>query len=275
MTSKHIDKLLGGMEMFKKWANGLLAIAILLAVGLTSVPQGTVEAASKKTEIIVSAAASLQDSLDKIAVLYEKQHPDIDLVFNYGASGTLQKQIEQGAPADLFFSAGDKQMNALVDAGLITDHKMLLKNQLVLVVPSDSKTKITTITQLTDKSFKKVAVGQPESVPAGQYAQQSLTTKKVWDTLQSKLIFAKDVRAVLSYVETGNADAGFVYKTDALTSKKVKIALTISPYAHKAINYPAGVVKDTKNLEAAKAFYSYVQTKTASDIFTSYGFLLP
>ncbi len=275
MTSKHIDKLLGGMEMFKKWANGLLAIAILLAVGLTSEPQGTVEAASKKTEIIVSAAASLQDSLDKIAVLYEKQHPDIDLVFNYGASGTLQKQIEQGAPADLFFSAGDKQMNALVDAGLIADHKMLLKNQLVLVVPSDSKTKITTITQLTDKSFKKVAVGQPESVPAGQYAQQSLTTKKVWDTLQSKLIFAKDVRAVLSYVETGNADAGFVYKTDALTSKKVKIALTISPYAHKAINYPAGVVKDTKNLEAAKAFYSYVQTKTASDIFTSYGFLLP
>lgn len=275
MTSKHIDKSLGGMEMFKKWANGLLAIAILLAVGLTSVPQGNVEAAAKKTEIIVSAAASLQDSLDKIAVLYEKQHPDIDLVFNYGASGTLQKQIEQGAPADLFFSAGDKQMNALVDAGLIADHKMLLKNQLVLVVPSDSKTKITTITQLTDKSFKKVAVGQPESVPAGQYAQQSLTTKKVWDTLQSKLIFAKDVRAVLSYVETGNADAGFVYKTDALTSNKVKIALTISPYAHKAINYPAGVVKDTKNLEAAKAFYSYVQTKTASDIFTNYGFLLP
>ncbi|MRN51571.1 molybdate ABC transporter substrate-binding protein [Paenibacillus sp. LC-T2] len=261
--------------MFKKWATGLLAIAILLAVGLTSVPQGNVEAATKKTEIIVSAAASLQDSLDKIAVLYEKQHPDIDLVFNYGASGTLQKQIEQGAPADLFFSAGDKQMNALVDAGLIADHKMLLKNQLVLVVPSESKSKITTITQLTDKTFKKVAVGQPESVPAGQYAQQSLTTKKVWDTLQSKLIFAKDVRAVLSYVETGNADAGFVYKTDALTSNKVKIALTIGSYAHKAINYPAGVVKDTKNLSAAKAFYSYVQTKTASDIFTSYGFLLP
>ncbi|WP_410513712.1 molybdate ABC transporter substrate-binding protein [Paenibacillus sp. BR2-3] len=264
--------------MVKKYLVGMLVIilGVVLFVGLSSItPEGNVEAAPKKTEIIVSAAASLQDSLDKISIKYEKLHPDIDLVFNYGASGTLQKQIEQGAPADLFLSAGDKQMNALVDGGLITDHKVLLKNQLVVVIPADSKVKLTTITQLTDKAFKKVAVGQPESVPAGQYAQQSLTTKKVWDTLQSKLVFAKDVRQVLSYVETGNADAGFVYKTDALTSKKVRIALTVGTHVHKAINYPAGIVKDTKNLEETKALYSYLQTKEALDIFTSYGFLLP
>ncbi|OKP81995.1 molybdate ABC transporter substrate-binding protein [Paenibacillus helianthi] len=259
------------MEMFKKL--GVVVMAVLLAVALSAVPEKQVEAA-KKTEIIISAAASLQDSLDKIAVLYEKQHPDIDLVFNYGASGTLQKQIEQGAPADLFFSAGDKQMKALVDGGLVSDNTELLKNQLVLVVPSDSKTSISTITQLTDKSFKKVAVGQPESVPAGQYAQQSLTAKNVWDTLQSKLVFAKDVRQVLSYVETGNADAGFVYKTDALTSNKVKIALTVGAHVHKAINYPVGLVKESKHQAEAKAFYSYVQTKSANDVFTSYGFKL-
>ncbi|WP_019913273.1 molybdate ABC transporter substrate-binding protein [Paenibacillus sp. HW567] len=257
--------------MFKKLA--MVAMTAVLALSLSVVPEKQVQAAGK-TEIIVSAAASLQDSLDKIAVLYEKQHPDIDLVFNYGASGTLQKQIEQGAPADLFFSAGDKQMKALVDGGLISDNAELLKNQLVLVVPSDAKTSISTITQLTDKAFKKVAVGQPESVPAGQYAQQSLTAKKVWDTLQSKLVFAKDVRQVLSYVETGNADAGFVYKTDALTSSKVKIVLTVGAHVHKAINYPVGIVKDSKHLTEAKAFYSYVKTKTASDIFTSYGFKL-
>ncbi|QQZ63504.1 molybdate ABC transporter substrate-binding protein [Paenibacillus sonchi] len=259
------------MGMFKKLA--VVIMAALLAVGLSAMPEKQVQAASK-TEIMVSAAASLQDSLDKIAVLYEKQHPDIDLVFNYGASGTLQKQIEQGAPADLFFSAGGKQMTALVNGGLVSDHKELLKNQLVLVVPSDSKASITAITQLTDKGFKKVAVGQPESVPAGQYAQQSLTGKKVWDKLQSKLVFAKDVRQVLSYVETGNADAGFVYKTDALTSGKVKIALTVGAHVHKAINYPVGIVKDSKHTAEAKAFYSYVQTKAASDIFTSYGFKL-
>lgn len=139
--------------MLKKGLAGLLVL--LMVAGVSAGSAGDVEAAVKKTEIIVSAAASLQDSLDKIAVQYEKQHPEIKLVFNYGASGTLQKQIEQGAPADLFFSAGDKQMNALVDKGLIADHKALLKNQLVLVVPSDSNTKLTTITDLTAPAFKK------------------------------------------------------------------------------------------------------------------------
>ncbi|WP_157261106.1 molybdate ABC transporter substrate-binding protein [Paenibacillus wynnii] len=264
--------------MLKRYLLGILTIVlfVVLAVGLSSTSSnGNVEAASKKTEIIVSAAASLQDSLDKIAVQFEKQHPDIDLVFNYGASGTLQKQIEQGAPADIFFSAGEKQMNALVDSDLITDHKVLLKNQLVIVVPYDSKVKLTSITQLTDKAFKKVAVGQPESVPAGQYAQQSLTAKKVWDTLQSKLVFAKDVRQVLTYVETGNADAGFIYKTDALTSKKMRIALTVGDLVHQAIHYPAGIVKDSEHKSEAKDFYNFLQSKEADDIFTSYGFLLP
>ncbi|UQZ35061.1 molybdate ABC transporter substrate-binding protein [Paenibacillus sp. PK3_47] len=257
--------------MYKKLM--AVVVAVLLAAGLSAVPEKQAGAA-KKTEIIVSAAASLQDSLDKIALQYEKQHPEIDLVFNYGASGTLQKQIEQGAPADLFFSAGDKQMAALVDKGLISTRTGLLKNQLVLVVPAGSKAEFTTITQLTDKAFKKIAVGQPESVPAGQYAQQALTAKKLWEPLQSKLVFAKDVRQVLSYVETGNVDAGFVYKTDALTSKKVKIALTVGAHVHKAINYPVGLVKGSGHQAEAKAFYNYVQTKAAGEVFTAYGFQL-
>lgn len=260
--------------MLKRCMLGILGVLVVVVLVSTG-SKKDVQAATKKTEIIISAAASLQDSLDQIALLYEKQHPNIDLVFNYAASGTLQKQIEQGAPADLFFSAGDKQMDALVDGGLIADHKVLLKNQLVVVVPSDATTKLRTINQLTDKSFKKVAVGQPESVPAGQYAEQSLTAKGVWDTLQSKLVYAKDVRQVLSYVETGNADAGFVYRTDALSSNKVKIALTVGPQVHKAINYPVGIVKDSKNQKAVKELYDYLQSKESRDIFTSYGFLLP
>ncbi|AIQ11573.1 molybdate ABC transporter substrate-binding protein [Paenibacillus durus] len=257
--------------MLKKLAIAVMAVAVFAATPL--VTSGKAEAASK-TKIMVSAAASLKDSLDKIEVQYEKAHPTIDLIFNYAASGTLQKQIEQGAPADIFFSAGDKQMKALVDGGLISTNKKLLKNQLVVVVPANSTAKLNTISLLTDPSFKKVAIGQPESVPAGQYAQQSLTSKKIWDKLQGKLVFGKDVRAVLSYVETGNADAGFVYKTDALTSKKVKIALTVGSFVHKPINYPIGIVKGTKHEAEAKAFYSYLQTNAATSVFKSYGFLL-
>lgn len=165
-----------------------MAVALFAATPLAT--SGKAEAAGK-TQIIVSAAASLQDSLDKIAVQYEKAHPNIDLVFNYAASGTLQKQIEQGAPADIFFSAGDKQMKALVDGGLISTNKELLKNQLVVVVPANSKAKLTTISQLTGASFKKVAVGQPESVPAGQYAQQSLTFKRFGTRCKANWSLAK------------------------------------------------------------------------------------
>ncbi|MNM01076.1 Molybdate-binding periplasmic protein precursor [compost metagenome] len=257
--------------MLRKLAITVMAAALLVAAPVAG--SGKVEAAGK-TQLLVSAAASLQDSLDKIEVTYEKLHPDVDLVFNYAASGTLQKQIEQGAPADIFFSAGDKQMNALVDAGLIGSHQELLKNQLVVVVPANSKAKLTTISQLTGSSYKKIAVGQPESVPAGQYAQQALTYRNIWDTLQSKLVFGKDVRAVLSYVETGNVDAGFVYKTDALTTSKVKIALTVGAQAHKAINYPLGIVKNTEHSAQATEFYNYLKTSAATSVFKSYGFSL-
>lgn len=257
--------------MTKRWFKGLLTAAVLVASGLSFSAAPPAEAA-KKTEVMISAAASLQDALDQIAAQYERQHPEVDLVFNYAASGTLQKQIEQGAPADLFFSAGDKQMKALADGGFISAQTGLLKNQLVVIVPSNARQNMNTITELAGSAYKRVAVGQPESVPAGQYARQSLEAKGIWNTLQSKLVFAKDVRQVLSYVETGNADAGFVYKTDALTSKKVRIVSTVGGHVHSPIHYPLGIVKGTKNEAAAKAVYSYLQTKTAADIFKSHGF---
>ncbi|QHT60888.1 molybdate ABC transporter substrate-binding protein [Paenibacillus lycopersici] len=254
----------------KKTLTVTLGLSLLTAA--LTIPAQPSEAAAKKTELLVSAAASLKDSLDVIEKTYEKQHPTIDLVFNYGSSGTLQKQIEQGAPADVFFSAGQKQMDTLVKEDLIADHATLLKNVLVLVVPSNSKLGFTTVKQLTDKSVKKIAIGQPESVPAGQYAQETLNARGVWKPLQSKLVYAKDVRQVLTYVETGNVDAGFVYKTDALTSNKVKIALNILPDVHSPILYPAGVVKETKHAAEAKAFYAYLQTNEANAVFEKFGF---
>jgi len=252
----------------------IAAVSTALLFGLISIPAEPASA-KEKTTLLVSAAASLKDGLDRIEEIYEKSHPDIDLQFNLGSSGTLQKQIEQGAPADIFLSAGKKQMDALIDAKLIAKSMLLLKNDLVLVVPSDSNLKIKSVKELTDKAIKKVAIGQPESVPAGQYAKETLEVRKVWDPLKSKLVYAKDVRQVLTYVESGNAEAGFVYRTDALSSNKVKIALKVHSYAHKPIVYPAAVLKESKHSDEANDFYEYLQSSEAKAVFTSFGFKLP
>ncbi|REE86525.1 molybdate transport system substrate-binding protein [Paenibacillus taihuensis] len=231
-------------------------------------------ASSKKVQLTISAAASLKDSLTAIKSSYEISHPNIDLRFNFGASGTLQKQLEQGAPADLFISAGSKQMDALVDEKLISKHATLLYNDLVMVVPTASGSTLTSIDQLSSSAVKAIAIGEPESVPAGQYAKDTLSALNLWDAVSSKLVYAKDVRQVLTYVETGNTEAGFVYKTDALTSMNAKITITVSPDLHKPIVYPAGIVAETKHSKEAADFYSYLQSSAADAVFTKYGFKL-
>lgn len=243
------------------------------AASLSPAPAKTPE----PVELIISAAASLTESLNEIKTLYAQKAPQVKLTFNYGASGTLQQQIEQGAPADLFLSAGKKQMDALVSKQLIDSAtaKNLLLNDLVLVVSADSKLSITKVEDLSKDEFKKLAVGTPESVPAGSYAKETLTYYKLWETLQPKIVLTKDVKQVLSYVETGNTEAGFVYKTDASSSKNAKIILTADPASHASIEYPIGVVKATKQPAAAKDFYNYLQTKEALDVFVKYGFTLP
>lgn len=226
-------------------------------------------------QLTISAAASLTDSLQEIQTLYQQQHSNVSLTFNFAASGTLQKQIEQGAPADLFFSAGSKQMETLLSAKLIdTAHeKDLLANQLVLVVPKDSSFSLSSPKDLTNENIKKIAVGTPESVPAGMYAKQTLESVSLWDSLQSKLVLTKDVKQVLSYVETGNAEAGFVYKTDAMDSDGVKVAFTTKADSHDPILYPAGIVSATTHPQEAAAFYDYLQTDEAQAIFVKHGFV--
>ncbi|MEC0208663.1 molybdate ABC transporter substrate-binding protein [Paenibacillus ehimensis] len=230
-----------------------------------------------KVELTVSAAASLTDALKEIQTAYESKNAGIKLNFNFGASGALQQQIEQGAPADVFLSAAAKNMKALVDKQLVdaAQHKNLLVNELVVVVPEGGRAQIGTVDDLAKPEVKHVAIGEPESVPAGGYAKEALTNAKQWDALQPKLVMAKDVRQVLTYVESGNAEAGFVYKTDALTSKKVKIAFNVDPKTYKPVEYPAGIVKATKHAKEAEAFYTYLQSKEAADVFAKYGFTVP
>jgi molybdenum ABC transporter, periplasmic molybdate-binding protein len=225
-------------------------------------------------ELTISAAASMTDALNDIQKEFETANPSIKLNFNFGASGALQQQIEQGAPADLFLSAAVKNMTALVDKQLIDSSQQinLLSNELVVVVPNDAASVIEKMEDLTKKEVKTVAIGIPESVPAGNYAKEALTNVKLWDTLQKKSVQAKDVRQVLQYVESGNADAGFVYKTDALTSDKVKVVFAVDPTAYTSIEYPIGIVKATKHMEEAEKFYTYLQSQEALDVFIKYGF---
>lgn len=232
---------------------------------------------AETVELTLSAAASLTDALKDIQKIYESKKPNVRLNFNFGASGALQRQIEQGAPADLFLSASSKNMKALVDQQLIDPGKqqILLHNELVVVIPADGKTAMENITDLTKDEINKVAIGIPESVPAGSYAKEALMNARLWEAVQSKTVQGKDVRQVLQYVETGNADAGFVYKTDALTSRKVKIAFAADPRTYSPIAYPVGIVKATKHMQEAEDFYAYLQSKEALDIFVKYGFSVP
>lgn len=262
-----------------------LLIAILIVISACgtndSKPTTNVEATPASTStpaenvsLTISAAASLTDALKEIQQQYEQEHTNVKLNFNFGASGALQKQIESGAPADLFLSAASKNMKALLDAGLITEDSQtnLLSNGLVLISSSASKINLTTVNDLQNDDVKTVAIGIPETVPAGNYTKEALEQAKLWDSLQPKVVQAKDVRQVLQYVETGNADAGFVYKTDALASDKVKVVLTVDPATHSPITYPIGIVKATKHLFESQQFYEYLQSEKAIAVFEKFGF---
>ena len=224
-------------------------------------------------ELIISAAASLTDTMNEMKGLYEKQNKNVKLTFNFGSSGALQQQIEQGAPADVFISAATKQMKALQDKKLIVDEscKNLLKNRLVLVGPKDAA-KVKGFSTLKEASL--IALGEPDSVPAGKYAKETLTKMGLWDAVKDKVVYAKDVRQVLAYVESGNVEAGMVYLTDAKISDKVQILSIAEENTHTPIVYPAAVVKASKNPEAAQSFVDFLSSDAAQDVFAKYGFSL-
>ncbi len=227
-----------------------------------------------RVSLTISAAASMTDAMNAIQKLYQADHPNVTLTMNYGSSGALEQQIEQGAPVDVFISAANKQMDQLEGKSLVLagTRKILLGNQLVLIA-ADGSTAVTSCNDLTKSAVKFVAIGEPSSVPAGQYAQEALTRMGLWNDLQSKLVMGKDVRAVLTYVASQNADAGLVYFTDALTSQDVRIVATIPEDSHSPIVYPAAVIGASKNQAAAKAFEAYLSGALATAVFRHYGFV--
>lgn len=230
---------------------------------------------TKKISLTISAAASLQDSLTKIQELYSTEHPEVELTFNFGASGSLQQQISQGAPVDLFFSAAEDKMAILVKEGLIneSDYVNLIKNNLVLIVSKDTSSSIYDFTDLTNLKGQKLAIGTPESVPAGKYAKEALESLKLWNQIENNIVFGKDVRQVLSYVETKNVEAGIVYETDALSSEKIQIVAKADPSTYTPIIYPLAIIKNSKHKQEAETFYDYLQSQEAFEVFEQDGFI--
>jgi molybdate transport system substrate-binding protein len=241
------------------------ALAVVLFLGLY------VHAA----EITIFAAASLTDSLKEIAASYEKNSGD-RIIFNFGASSTLARQIEEGAPADIFFSADEAKMDGLDTKRLIdkTTRKSRLGNSLVVVVAADSALQISSATALTNAVVKKIALADPKAVPAGIYAKKWLEGLQLWGVVESKIVPTENARAALAAVEAGNVEVGVVYKTDAGISWKVKIAYEVPAKDSPVISYPLALVAESKQPAAAKKFLNYLDSKDAGDIFKKFGFIL-
>ncbi|BBD67336.1 molybdenum ABC transporter periplasmic molybdate-binding protein [Nostoc commune NIES-4072] len=253
---------------------GIAVAGLLLAIGLPLVTPSSVVAQSS-TNITVSAASSLKDALEEIKPLYQQSKSNINISYNFGASGALQQQIEQGAPADIFISAGQKQVDALEQKGLLLpgSRTNLANNSLVLIVAQDV-VGISSFSNLISSRINKIAIGEPRSVPAGQYGEEVLKNLKLYDQLKSKFVFGNNVRQVLAAVESGNAQAGIVYATDAKTSNKVKVVVTADEKLHSPIVYPVVVIKSSKNISAAKQFVQFLSGSQAKTVLRKYGFIV-
>lgn len=225
--------------------------------------------------LTISAAASLKEVMTDIKSEYEKTYPSDKIIFNFGGSGALQKQIENGAPVDIFISAATKQMNELVNKNLILPNSnfILLENSIVLIKPKNSKLKVSSFNDLIKPEVKKIAIGEISSVPVGQYSMEIFNNLKINEKISNKLIYGKDVLSVLSWVESDNVDLGIVYKTDAISSTKVIIIANAPANSHKPVEYPIGIVKDSKNIGKSQQFIKFLKSNKAKALFKKYGFL--
>jgi molybdate transport system substrate-binding protein len=226
-------------------------------------------------ELNVAAAASLTDALQEIKTAYERSGGDT-IVLNLGASSALARQIEEGAPVDLFLSADEAHMDALEKRGrvLAGTRRSVLSNTLVVVLPADGTLRIVSPADLVNPRLRHLALAEPRSVPAGIYAREYLRGLKLWDQVVDRVVPTENVRGALAAVETGNADAGIVYKTDAGISKQVRIAYEVPLAEGPRISYPFAVIAGARRREAARRFLAYLESPAALAVFAKYGFLI-
>jgi molybdate transport system substrate-binding protein len=255
------------------WRLARWCAAALAAAALAAGPAA--RAAAAPAPITVSAAASLKNALTAIRGKFERAHPDVAVALNFGASGTLELQILEGAPVDVFLSASPEEMNALAAKGMLRKgtRVALLRNELVLIVPRNSGG-VTGFKDLTRPGVRVVAMGDPRGVPAGSYAKQVLQALGLYEAVRRKAVLGTDVRQVLADVETGSAEAGLVYATDAAISPRVRVVAEAPPGTHRPIVYPAAVLGSSAHPAAAQEFIGYLRSDTAREVFRRYGFRL-
>ncbi|PAV28471.1 molybdate ABC transporter substrate-binding protein [Virgibacillus profundi] len=244
---------------------------LLFTVGCSNEP---IEKSEEKEELFISAATSLTDVMTDIVDTYKEDNPNTQVTLNFGGSGKLAQQIQQGAPVDIFLSADQKWMDTLENQELLAadTRSNFAKNKLVIISQKDSLISIKTLEDLQHKEIGQIAIGNPDSVPAGNYAKEALQHSNLWEGLTDQFVYAKDVRQVLTYVESGNTAIGFVYATDILMGNKVEQLAEIDEKLHKPIVYPAAVTSSSDNPVSAEKFVDFLQSKTAKSIFESYGF---
>jgi len=250
-----------------------MSIPISSILRIACVVLGLAGSAAHGADLVVSAAASLTDAFKEAGRDFEAAHPGTHVVFNFGASDVLLRQIEQGAPADLFASADEATMDKAVAAGHIAaaTRKDFAANALVLIVPTSAASAPNSVADLRNDSYKKIAIGNPDSVPAGRYAKQALVTAKLWDALEPKLVQAQNVRQALDYVARGEAEAGFVYATDAaMQAQKVRVALDMATAT--PVRYPIGAVAECAKKPTACDFEQFLLSARGQAILANNGF---
>ncbi len=224
---------------------------------------------------MISAAVSLKNAFEDIGKIFRERHPEIKVLFNFGGSGDLARQIEAGAPVDVFASAAQKDMDDIDRKGLVAPNSRrdFTGNALVLVKPFGSNIPLQSFQDLQKAEVKKIVIGNPKTVPAGRYAEEVLRYLRLWSVLQSKLVFAEHVRQALDYVARNEVDGGMVYSTDAMVRSKEVIPVTRAPQgSHAPILYPIAVLKGARDEEGARRFVEFIRSEEAQKILRQYGF---
>src|SRR5262245_7098791 len=248
------------------------ALGVLIACGSSSPKKGP-----EPSEVLVSAAASLHDMMEEAGATFHRVNPNVTVTFNFGASGQLLKQIELGAPTDLFISASRKEIDQLLNSNLAAQDRVwtLAGNELVIVTDPSTETAVRP-EDLSDPRFDRIAVGNPKTVPAGRYAEESLRALGLWETVQPRLVFGEDVRQVVEYVARGDAPAGIVYATDARQFEgRVRTAAVFPPASHSPIFYLGVIPSAATHRKAPAMFMEFLSTAEGKSPFASFGFAPP
>lgn len=250
----------------------LILMLLIHAFSVILMPQAYAQ--NVKQELTISAAASLTESLAEITRSFQSEHPGLKIYSNFAASGILQKQIEKGSPVDVFISAAPKQMDALQSKGLLYNDTRanILTNEIILVIPANAAYNVEKFDDLLSNDVKWLAIGNPDTVPVGQYSQETLKKLGLWKQVAPKSVYGESVRQVLNYVERGEVSAGIIFASDLTIAKNVKVAVTAPAGSHNPIIYPAAVVKSSQNKDLATEFVKYLKSDEAKKIFEKYGF---